>query len=588
MFLCILAVRAWLESSPKSVIGVRGRSPTETPRSSVSSPDRAAATPLDGEQDQTCRDGVFQSPTFQRTKLTPWTKIVGGDDGLQQHMEAQTPIEEKITAGEQVCQEVKPAVEPKKSLLQEEEGTLLADAEEDNYSQAIAEALSTPIAPASFLKPPRLLEKAIVLYEEPKKEEKPKPRKLSFYIQPEVTMDEVRGKELQDYPTRKFYEMTPSGPEYSIADVSKALDVLPSDSDSLADEAYEKSGFTSSAMSSPLSLYEERQHGGEGMNLIHIGGTGEFAADSASQRGSSNVSPGIVGINLMQIGGAGEFAADSASQRGSSNVSPGIEGMNLMQIGGTVECAADSASQRGSSKINPGTDVTKEFDPVTENKRPAKYLQSWRATPPLYETDSALVKSARQEGLYETEPSYSSGLFGYHINGGKRDSPMKAAAVTPISEDSRSTSSSFQAKRGAPLQRVDSSQIDAAKELNRQLTVERVKKERFSMKAAAWEQAKNSRFLNRYKREETKIMAWEDHKKAKAEISLKKVEMRLQEKRAKAIAKMENEVAKAERKAEEKKALAEAKRAEKAARAAEEAERIRQYGRLPFLFCFSP
>ncbi|KAL3677748.1 hypothetical protein R1sor_020704 [Riccia sorocarpa] len=513
------AVKAWLESSPKSVIGVRGRSPTETPRSSVSSPDRAAANPRDGELDPARCDGGSQSPSFQRSKLTPWTNVVGGEGG-NEHKESRTPAEVETIAGKQLCQEEKPAVEPNKSLSPEE-GRLEVDVEEDNYSHAVTEALrSTSAAPESYLKPPRVLEKAIVLYEGGQEKQDNLPGKLSFYIQSEDFMDEIRGKELEDYPTREVYERRPSNREYGIAAVDSSCNDSPSDFESSGEEVHDKSGFTSSAMSTPFSILEERRSGGEGMHPVQMA--------------------------ELQV---------SESER--SKVTPGID----------------------------SSPVAQEFDSVAENRRPVKHVQSRRATQPLYGTDLTQPPTSRQGGLYGTESRSSRGLF----YGGRWDGTTKASSVAPVSEDSRSSCGSMRSRRATPLEGVDSNQVQLGNQFERQPTVERVRKEKFSMKAAAWEEAKNLQYLNRYKQEETKIMAWEDHKKAKAEVNLKRLETKLREKREKAIAKMQSELAKAQMKAEQKKATAEAKRAEKAARAAEEADRIRHYGRLPFaLFCFSP
>ncbi|KAG6555204.1 hypothetical protein Mapa_003243 [Marchantia paleacea] len=539
------AVKAWLESSPNSVIGhVRGRSPTDSPRTSQSSSDRAIATPSDGDLDQAFGDATPESPTFQRNKLTPWIDIVGkgGGGGAQPKADDHRPTQTEITSCDQSTEE-KPVFLANKFPT----NIQAAPAQTDNYSVAVSTAIKTSgVAPESYLKPPRGLEKAMVLYGGG---QNALPQKRVTFHCPEGNIDEIRGKELEDFPAPE-YEERRFGDEgvnafrpamKPIATINESGDENASDNESITEEVNEKSGFISSAVSSPASVFEERRFGGEGMNLIQITGSGEFAAESVYQKGKMKAKPVIESSPPLAL-------------------------------------------------------PAQDFDPGAENRRPTRYYQSRRTLQPLYETDGAAVSAhpqmaTKQEERYEAQSRPVSGASAQFINGGKRDGPTKTAAVVPVPEDSQFNSNFNQEQMpSTPLEGVDLNQMRLAKQpSNRQQTLERVKKEKFHTKAVAWEEAKNSEFLNRYKREETKIMAWEDHKKAKAAVNLKKVEMKLQEKRAKAVEKMENEMAKAHKKAEEKKAIAEAKRAEKAAKAAEEAEIIRQHGRRPLsLFCFTP
>lgn len=153
------------------------------------------------------------------------------------------------------------------------------------------------------------------------------------------------------------------------------------------------------------------------------------------------------------------------------------------------------------------------------------------------------------------------------INGGKMDGPAKHPLV-PEERQRLKTSNSIR-KQPSP----------------HQVAMEHVRRDQMETQAAAWEDAKSARLLNRYKREESRIQAWEERKITKASVALTKLEMELEKKKAKATEKMQNEVAKARKRAAEMKANAEAKRAEKAAKAAMQAHLLRVVGKSP-LSCF--
>lgn len=111
--------------------------------------------------------------------------------------------------------------------------------------------------------------------------------------------------------------------------------------------------------------------------------------------------------------------------------------------------------------------------------------------------------------------------------------------------------------------------------------LEKVRREKVLAQATAYQDAKNSQYSNRYRREESKINAWENQQRIKASVNMKKVEMKLEEKRAKALEKMQNEIALAHKKAEQRKASAEAVRAARTAKVAEVAHNIRRTGKIP-------
>lgn len=122
--------------------------------------------------------------------------------------------------------------------------------------------------------------------------------------------------------------------------------------------------------------------------------------------------------------------------------------------------------------------------------------------------------------------------------------------------------------------------------LQKEVTLQKVKKDKIEAKAVAWEEAKIAKVDNRFKREETIIEAWENEQKVKANIKMKKVERKMEERRAKAFEKMQNEIAKAHRKAENRRAVAEARRGAAKAKIAEIADKIRSIGKLPRKFLF--
>lgn len=120
--------------------------------------------------------------------------------------------------------------------------------------------------------------------------------------------------------------------------------------------------------------------------------------------------------------------------------------------------------------------------------------------------------------------------------------------------------------------------------LQKEVALQKVKRDKIEAKAVAWEEAKMAKVDNRFKREEAIIDAWENEQKVKANIEMKKVERKLEEKRAKAFEKMQNEIAIAHRKAENRRAVAEARRGSAKAKIAEVTDKIRSLGKLPRKF----
>lgn len=117
--------------------------------------------------------------------------------------------------------------------------------------------------------------------------------------------------------------------------------------------------------------------------------------------------------------------------------------------------------------------------------------------------------------------------------------------------------------------------------LLKNIDLEEVKKNVLETRAVAWEEAEQSKYLARFKREEAKILAWENHEKAKAEAEMRRIEVKVEKTRSHAHKTLMNKLAAARQKAEERLAAAEAKRCEKASKSTHRADYIRRTGRLP-------
>ncbi|CAM0902869.1 unnamed protein product [Alopecurus aequalis] len=110
--------------------------------------------------------------------------------------------------------------------------------------------------------------------------------------------------------------------------------------------------------------------------------------------------------------------------------------------------------------------------------------------------------------------------------------------------------------------------------------LERMKKE-YAARAAAFEDAENSKHTARFKKEELKIEAWESRQRTKVEFEMRRIEERAEKMRSEAMAKMAEKLETARRLAEEKRSSANAKMNKQAARAVQKADQIRETGRIP-------
>ncbi|KAL2623201.1 hypothetical protein R1flu_003406 [Riccia fluitans] len=130
---------------------------------------------------------------------------------------------------------------------------------------------------------------------------------------------------------------------------------------------------------------------------------------------------------------------------------------------------------------------------------------------------------------------------------------------------------------------------ESAKSLRLSVDFKEVKKNVLEARAAAWEEAEQSKYMSRYHREEAKIVAWEAHQKAKAEAEMRKVEVKLERMRSHANEILQNKIASVHMRAENMRAAAAAACGEQAAKTNQWAQRIRSSGRSPsstLLCCF--
>ncbi|XP_047311313.1 uncharacterized protein LOC124914750 [Impatiens glandulifera] len=103
----------------------------------------------------------------------------------------------------------------------------------------------------------------------------------------------------------------------------------------------------------------------------------------------------------------------------------------------------------------------------------------------------------------------------------------------------------------------------------------------FQRRAAAWEEAENSKHAASYKREEIKIEAWESQQKAKLEGEMRRMEAKIEQMRAHSKSKILKKIGIARQKSEEKRVWVEARKQKDAERTGAQAEYIRRTGRIP-------
>ncbi|EHA8586398.1 hypothetical protein COCNU_scaffold000316G000010 [Cocos nucifera] len=129
-------------------------------------------------------------------------------------------------------------------------------------------------------------------------------------------------------------------------------------------------------------------------------------------------------------------------------------------------------------------------------------------------------------------------------------------------------------------------EVEHASPSPKSLDVDHVKTH-YEARAAAWEEAENTRHMARYRREEIKIQLWESHQNEKFEAKMKKIEAQAERMRAQALKGMADKLDMTQKRVEEKRAIAEARMNQQVARTAHKAKQIRRTGQIPsnYLCC---
>ncbi|XP_008777626.1 uncharacterized protein LOC103697528 isoform X2 [Phoenix dactylifera] len=127
-------------------------------------------------------------------------------------------------------------------------------------------------------------------------------------------------------------------------------------------------------------------------------------------------------------------------------------------------------------------------------------------------------------------------------------------------------------------------EVEHASPSPKTLGVDHVKMD-YEARAAAWEEAENTKHMARCRREEVKIQVWESHQKEKFEAKMKKIEAQAERMRARALKRMADKLDITQKRVEEKRAMAEARMNQQAARAAHKAKQIRRTGQIPSSNC---
>ncbi|KAI5074405.1 hypothetical protein GOP47_0010366 [Adiantum capillus-veneris] len=226
-------------------------------------------------------------------------------------------------------------------------------------------------------------------------------------------------------------------------------------------------------------------------------------------------------------------------------------------------------------------DMGTEMTPIA-SQEPSRTGTPIRATTPTFRSPVSSCPSSPRQGSPTSSPV--SGKF----SAPKNDVRTAELGAKVMQVEPRREGQSLGLHIGGKLSIVpwaskEEEDADASKSL-KTIDLEDVKRNVLETRAAAWEDAEQSKYLARFKREEAKILAWESHQKAKAEAELRHMEVKVEKIRMQAHEKLLNKLAAAREKAEERMVAAEMKRCEQAAKTSHQADYIRQTGRLPSFF----
>ncbi|KAH9329147.1 hypothetical protein KI387_001255, partial [Taxus chinensis] len=106
---------------------------------------------------------------------------------------------------------------------------------------------------------------------------------------------------------------------------------------------------------------------------------------------------------------------------------------------------------------------------------------------------------------------------------------------------------------------------DASKSL-KTIDLEEAKRHIWEVRAAAWQEAEEAKYMARYKQEEAKIQSWENHQKAKAESEMMDIEVKVERMKSHAHEKLLYKLAALQQHAEQKRATARARQDGQAAK----------------------
>ncbi|KAH7286826.1 hypothetical protein KP509_32G023900 [Ceratopteris richardii] len=178
--------------------------------------------------------------------------------------------------------------------------------------------------------------------------------------------------------------------------------------------------------------------------------------------------------------------------------------------------ASPAPAVRSVSMRDMGTEMT----PMASQEPSRTGTPLCATTPTLHSPVSSPPSTPRQGSPTSTYPLRSpesacmTGTDGKHYKGSQADKP-KEMQVVGTHPGGKGTM--------APWASKEEEDGDASK-LLKNIDLEEVKKNVLETRAVAWEEAEQSKYLARFKREEAKILAWENSVKAKAEADMRRIE----------------------------------------------------------------
>lgn len=224
-------------------------------------------------------------------------------------------------------------------------------------------------------------------------------------------------------------------------------------------------------------------------------------------------------------------------------------------------------------------DMGTEMTPIA-SQEPSRTGTPIQATTPTFQSPVSSCASTPRQGSSTSSPVEKSGKLAVQGNDGR---PLESSEKTLQAEMKIPGIHVVGKLNMVSWASKEEEDADAFKSL-KNIDLEEVKNNVLETRAAAWEEAEQSKYWARFKREEANILAWESHEKVKAEAELRKIEVKVEKIRMRAHEKLLDKLAAARQRAEKRRAAAEEKRCEQAAKTSHQAEYIRQTGGLPSSF----